>query len=383
MITVTGLVFSLTVVALQMASSQFTPRLLRTFLSDGGNQAVLSTFLGTFAYALTVLRSIRSPDEGVAFVPDVAVTVGLALTLLSVGMLVYFFHHLTQQLRVENILQEVTSDTSALVQRALSDVEPDAVEPPSVPDHALPLPVRRSGYLQAADSQILTDIADDLGLSIRLRPTVGTHLTLGGTLGWVWPDGPKAAVQLDTDAISKRVHDGVQIGPERTLQQDIAFGLRQLVDIAARALSPGINDPTTAVAALHALAEVLAGLCGQGLGPIVTVGEEGRTVVVPRPTYGELLALACDQPRRYGRDEPAVLSELLRLLTDLAEVAVGDDERDAIREQIEMTVDVLHDTSLSGPEQRLVRELAHHARVAADGGRRTPAAAEVSDEPAA
>ncbi|CAN5216689.1 DUF2254 domain-containing protein [soil metagenome] len=383
MITVTGLVFSLTVLALQMASSQFTPRLLRTFLSDGGNQAVLSTFLGTFAYSLTVLRSIRSPSEGQAFVPDVAVTVGLALTLLSVGMLVYFFHHLTQQLRVESILKEVTGDTTRLIGRSLSSHDDTTPTPPPVPDNALPLKVRKSGYLQAADAQILLSVATDLGLSIRLRPAVGTHLTEGSTLGWAWPDGPDPAVQLDAEGISKRAHDGVQIGSERTLQQDIGFGLRQLVDIAAKALSPGVNDPTTAVAALHALAEVMGELCGQGLGPVVTTGEEGHTVVVPRPTYGELLALACDQPRRYGRDEPAVLGELLHLLTDLAETATVEEERAAVCEQIEATTAALSDTSLSAPEERLVRELAHHAEVAAERGRRPPEDAEVTDEPAA
>ena len=127
----------------------------------------------------------------------------------------------------------------------------------------------------------------------------------------------------------RAVHDGVHVGIERTLQQDVAFGIRQLVDIAARSLSPGINDPTTAVAALGAMSTVLAELLGRDLDARVALDDGGRVrAVVDQPNFGELPALARDQPRRYGRTEPAVLTEVLRLLTDLAEIT---DDRPAAR----------------------------------------------------
>lgn len=372
MITVTGLTFSLTVLALQMASSQFTPRLLRTFLSDGGNQAVLSVFLGTFTYTLAVLRSVRSPVDGEgSFVPDLAVSLGLALTLLSVGMLVYFFHHLTQQLRVETVLGEVQDDTIALI-RSLFDPSEGTppVQPPPVPDGAHALPARRSGYLQAVDVDVLCQVAADAGVALRLRPPVGVHVTLGSTIAWAWPssDGPRR--DLDPDVLSKSLHRGLQIGPERTLQQDVAFGVRQLVDIAARALSPGVNDPTTAVAALHAMGPVLASLCGRDISTVVARGDGDAAVVLPRSSFAELLGLALDQPRRYGRDEPAILTTMLRVLTDLAEVAVHAGERQAIRREIEATAEVAADAELSAIERDLVVRLAGHARAAVEAGTR-------------
>jgi uncharacterized membrane protein len=384
MITVTGLTFSLTVLALQMASTQFTPRLLRTFLSDGGNQAVLSVFLGTFTYTLAVLRSIRNPVDGEgSFVPDIAVTLGMVLTLMSVGMLVYFFHHLTQQLRVETVLGEVQADTIALIESLYDEVgQVPPVEPPPAPDGAIALPTRRSGYLQAVDTTILLRVAEEAGASLRIRPTVGIHVTQGSTIAWAWPVSGQAPDRLAPDELAKSLHEGLQIGPERTLQQDVAFGLRQLVDIAARALSPGVNDPTTAVATLHAMAPVLGARCGRQMGTAVERGEGGVAVILPRSSFADLLGLAVDQPRRYGRDEPAVLTVILRILTDLAEVAVQPDEREAVRREIEATADAAAEADLSALQRDLVEQLAGHARAAVDVGHRVPVRLDTDDGPA-
>jgi uncharacterized membrane protein len=326
LITVTGLVFSLTVVALQVAASQFTPRLLRTFLADRGNQVVLSTFLATFVYALVVLRSVRSEiDDAPEFVPHLAITVGFGFTFLSVAMLVFFFHHLTQQLRVESVLAEVERDTLQVIRSrpALADATvPETAELPRPPADARRVRAARSGYLQTVDVDGLAAAARHHGLAVRIRPAVGTHVTRGATLAWVWGAPGTDAGRPDEDTASDLVHGSLQLGFERSMRQDIAFGLRQLVDIAARALSPGINDPTTAVNAIGSMAVVLEAAADRALGAAVRTDDTGAArAAVPWPTFGELVALAVAQPLRYGGDEPFVIAELLRMLTDVAEAA--------------------------------------------------------------
>ena len=374
-ITVTGLTFSLTVVALQVAASQFTPRLLSSFLADRGNQAVLSVFLGTFAYTLTVQRSVRSPTEQASgFVPDLAVGVGLLLTAASVGMLVYFFHHLTQQLRLETVLQELRRDTLAAVHRTRgrggdedgADPDPEQ-ELPDVPADGVVLRARRSGYLQAIRLDTLADAAIRHGVALRLAPAVGVHVTAGTTLGWAWPvdDAAHLDDEEEVDALARAVHGGIHLGVDRSLDEDVAFGIRQLVDIAARALSPGVNDPTSAVAAIDAMAVVCSELARSPSPRAVRRDAEGRVrAAASMSTFGELLALACDQPRRYGRGEPALLTALLRMLTDVAETSRDDARVEAVHAQIDATVARAEDADLSDTERDRVERVARQARAA-------------------
>ena len=383
MITVTGLTFSLTVVALQMASSQFTPRLLSTFLSDRGNQAVLSVFLSTFVYSLVVLRAVRSgTDALIPFVPSVAVALALVLTLLSVAMLVYFFHHLTQQLRVERVLEEVRADTLALVRSNFRREAGDHDgELPAVPGDAAVVRARRSGYLQMLQLDGLSEVAEEHGVVLRLRPEIGSHVTEGTTLAWVWRlDGTSLDLEEGLEgAINGRIH----IGPDRTLRQDVAYGVRQLVDIAAKALSPGINDPTTAVAAIGAVSDVLCELAGCRLGPRLRRDERGRARVgVPNPTFAQILALACDQPRRYGESEPAVLTALLQMLTDIADVAAPEADLDAVGNEIRATLDRIEDVRLPSAERERVHAYANHAWAALKRGARVADVTDDADLPA-
>ena len=376
-ITVTGLTFSLTVVALQVASSQFTPRLLSTFLADRGNQAVLSVFLGTFAYTLTVQRSVRSPTaDDPGFVPDLAVGVGLLLTLASVGMLVYFFHHITQQLRLETVLDELRRDTLAAVRRTRPDGSDDDAgtedELPEVPRERIVVRARRSGYLQAIRLQVLGRVATEHGVAVRLAPAVGVHVTAGTTLGWAWAVDDDAPIDDErAEALARAVHGAIHLGSDRTLDEDVAFGIRQLVDIAARALSPGINDPTSAVSAIDAMAVVCSQLARSPAQPAVYRDDAGRVrAALSASTFGELLGLACDQPRRYGREEPALLTALLRMLTDVAESCRYDDRLAAVRDQIDATVARAEDAELSSRERGRVERVARQARAACRYGER-------------
>ena len=331
--TVTSLTFSLTVVALQVASGQFTPRLMRTFLSDRGNQAVLAVFLGTFAYALVLLQGVQAASDRIQrSVPAIGVTVAVAAALVSVSALVYFIHHLTVQLRVDKVMQHVAEDTITVVeatfQPAIVDDEPP--EDVAIPDDAVRVAAPRSGYLTGIAVDQLVRAVTDAGASVRLRPSPGQWVVQDTTLAWVWWSSDDDHVEDRHDRARVLVRAHIHIADSRTLEADPSFGIRQLVDIAIRALSPGINDPTTAVEAIRQMSRILVVLGHRDLGTIRRRAD-GGSVVVPRPDFAAHLRLACDQILRYGRSEPAVVGALAELLWDLAETCDGHHRRDAIR----------------------------------------------------
>lgn len=370
-ITITALSFSLTVVALQMAASQFSPRLLRTFLTDRGNQLVLSGLLATFVYCLLVLRTVRSEGDGVeVFVPQLAVSVGIALALLSVGLLVYFLHHITQQLRVDVTVQNIARDTIRQLERLETDrSQPPDREAPDPPADATPLRARRDGYLQAIDLSVLGRCAEEFGVGLRLRPTVGDWVAAGSTIAWAWAVGETAGV--DRDRLERAVHAGLHVGADRTEAADLAFGLRQLEDIAAKALSPGLNDPTTAVVATAQIGRTLCALAQHPLGASLVTDAQGELrVIVPRPTFAAYLELACGQIRRYGADEPDVLIALLHMLTDVSEhVADNADRADAVVVQVDQIAAVGQAWSVDVDQARL-RRAVHAVRATLQRGHR-------------
>ncbi|BBZ60584.1 DUF2254 domain-containing protein [Mycolicibacterium monacense] len=340
LITVTSLTFSLTLITLQLASSQYSPRLLRTFAADQVVQRTLALFLATFVYALTVLRTIRSNDESADFVPQLSVTIAYVLAVVSVGALVMFLAHLVRQIRVESLLDQVCGDTVATAARMLRRREdgdagtgdPQAVTPPG---RGVVIESGTSGFLVEIDEADLLATAVRHDVVLRMDRPVGSPLTAGVPAARCWP-GP--GTQLDDQAlrdIRQHVSAALRTGPERTSAQDPEYGLRQLVDVVIRALSPGINDPTTAVHGLHSCTVALSELLGYHLGPHMVTDEHGDVrVVIIRSSFAELLALVCAQPRLYGADDPAVRYAMLTLLHDLAWKATLPDHRAAIAEQL-------------------------------------------------
>lgn len=378
MITVTALTFSLTVVALQMASAQFSPRVLRGFLTDRGNQLVLATFLGTFAYCLAVLRVVRVGQSGQdELVPELAVTVAILLAFASVGMLVYFIDHLTKQLQVETMMRGIERDTRKAAEQILGDSD-RADEPghpmPEIPDDVHVVRARRSGYLQRVDAESLARAAEQLDAVIRLRPPVGDHVTEGTTLGWLWSRERGAELSEDPDALDHVVHDHVHLGQERTMNEDVSFGIRQLVDIGVRALSTGMNDPTTAVNAIGHLSSALCSIVRYRPRDRTLMDQEGNLrAAVPQAGFDDHLREATEQLRRYGRDEPAVLLALLAMLTDVAECAVSDGQRAAVERSTGLILATArselepHDVSrLQAAGDRVRRALAEGRRAGSD-----------------
>lgn len=321
LITVTSLTFSLTVVTLQLASSQFSPRLLRTFTRDLFVQTTLAVFLATFVYALTVLRTVRTAsDTQIQLVPRLAVTMGFLLAVASVLGLVLFLAHLARQIRVETMLRNVHTDATQTAKDLLgrTDQASPRTVPPEIPSRVVMVLARSSGFLVQVDEHQLIDAATKAGAHILIDPCPGDFLVAGTPVAFVWADGSELS-DRDRQMLEQCICASVTLGFERTAGQDVAFGLRQLTDVATKALSPGINDPTTAVHALGHAAALLCTLAERELGPIVRLDESGTIrVILRRPELADLLDLAIAQPRRYGAADPAVLARLYRLLREIA-----------------------------------------------------------------
>ena len=335
MVTVIALLLGLTVVALQLSSTQYSPRLLRNFLRDRPNQIVLSVFVATFAYSAAGLYTVGvSGGNRTGTFPRLAVSGALILLFISLGLLVYFADHLVHSLQVDAIMRVVERSTLAVIRDGLFPGAPDA---PQVPEWAVPVASHRSGYVQSVrPSRLLTEAAGH-GVCLRLRPRVGEHVVAGTTLAWIWATSPHDPAP-DPRAFLPVLREGVRIGFERTLEQDAALGIRQLVNVACKALSPAVNDPYTAVQAVDHLSVIFCALAQRPLGNHV-VRDGNGAVIVPGRRFPEYLATMCGLIRRYGAGEPTVAHALLQLLGNCAAVAGDDPERcAAIEEQARIII---------------------------------------------
>jgi len=338
LITVTALTFSLTVVTIQLASSQFSPRLLRTFTSDSVVHATLGLLLGTFVFSLTVLRTVRTgDDERDVFIPLMSTTLAYVLAVSSVIGLVIFLAHLVRELRIETMLSTVHGETSAELGRSFPD---DAGAPAIVPSgggsNEILVDAAKSGFLLTVDEHSLLDLATAHSVVIRIDALPGASLVRGVPLATIWPQQRGTEMAADDLAdLRSGVAAAVASGSERTIVQDAGFGLRQLIDVAVKALSPGINDPTTAVHTLGHAAALLCDFAARDLGPRLLRDERERVcVIVHRPTFAHYLDLVIAQPRLYGIADPAVTARLLRLLQEVAWNGEPPAVRAAVRDQL-------------------------------------------------
>jgi len=340
MISFTGLVFSITIVVLQLTSSQFSPRVLRSFLGDRFNQCALGVFVATFVYALVVLRGVRGTAQVDSFVPQIAVTVAFVLVLASVLVFLAYIHHIAQSIRAATVVASIADDTRALIGDRLP-AEPDPDDPHAdgtSSSGSEPVAATRwkggpgrqvlateAGVVQRVDDAALAVAADEHGASVELLRAVGEFVPLGAPLALV------RGADLDDEQVLTAVH----LGRERSMDEDVGFGLRQLVDIAERALSPGVNDPTTAVQCLDELHDLVRRLATRPVRPWRCTTTQGtHAVVVPQPRFADYLSLAFDEIAHWGRDSPRVLRRVDVALRDL-EVAARPEHRPAVQAAIE------------------------------------------------
>lgn len=370
MITVTGLVFVLTVVALQIASTQFSPRLLRSFLQDPGTRLVLSVFVATFAYSLGGLFTVgQDTDAGESFVPRLAVTGSLFLALVSVGMLVYYIQHITNSIRIDTVMHGVRRATIKAIHRhhpvPVEQAE-DPLPPPDIPEDALLVAVDRSGYLEQIEIEALHRLANESDLTIRIRPQVGHHLVSGSALAWVWGHSPGS---IDEDRLSSAVNREVILTVERRVDHDVGFGIRQLIDIELKAVSPSINDPYTAVQAVQHLSIIMTELAPLATDDIRLVDDGRVRVFVPVPGFLLFLDTLCSNVRRSAANRPRVVIALLRLLETVAASATSPARRDEVADQIELIVEDAERAITQPTDFAHVLAMAKDAAFAAEHGR--------------
>lgn len=339
MITVAGVTFSITVVALTLASSQYTSRILRNFVRSRANQTVLGVFVGVFAYCLVVLRTIRGGDEG-AFVPGVAVLGALLLAFVAIGFLIFFIHHIAASLQATTIIESVAAETLQAVDRLFPDQlgEPAAGRANQEQEMTLALqtwtaiPARNSGYIDSIDADALFDLASKQGVVVRMEKGIGEFVIEACPLASVSGNPPD-------DKTIQKLSSAYSVDRHRTVHQDAGYGIRQIVDVALKALSPGINDTTTAINCIDYLGSILARLAARRIESRNRV-DKGRLRVITRgPTFQSLLGDAFDQIRQNAEGNVAVLARLLQVLATLAGRTSDEQRRRALRQQADLVVE--------------------------------------------
>jgi len=300
---VAGTTFSITVAALSLASGQMGPRLLRNFVRDPGNQVALGIFLGTFAYALMLLRTVRSVEEGGSFVPQLGLSIALFMALLCVATLVWFVHHIASGINVETVIEGVHAELLEALDRLPE--EPPSPAPPA--PRGAPVALGCHGYLRAVDEEALAGWAEERGATLVLQVRPGHYLFPGGAVAEVTP--PEAV-----EAAREALDDALVVGTRQAAAQDLEFSVRQLVEVALRALSPGINDPFTAIAVLDRLGATLCELVPRHLpGPVTWRG--GRPVLHRAVTdYAGLCDAMFHAIRQNAAGNAVVLIRLLEVL---------------------------------------------------------------------
>lgn len=316
-ITVAGVAFSISLLVVQLASNQYSPRVLQTFFRDAFTKRVLGIVLGVFTYSLLILRAVRGPiqDNGGEVIPHLSVLLGLLLGVVAILAIVAFINHSAHSMSADEIIRRVAAETRALIRRVHPEREEARSGPvppvPEPPDDALIVPAARDGWIQQVEPDELLDAVPEGG-TVLLHARPGGFVAEGLPLCTLWPipgeDEPR-------EAACREVWAAVRQGASRTMQQDPEFGIRQLVDVALRALSPSANDPTTAEEVIEHLAAVMKELLTRDLPPRLHEREGGRRLFrLADPDHQGLVDGAYDQIRRAAATHPTVLVSLLRSL---------------------------------------------------------------------
>jgi uncharacterized membrane protein len=345
MMTVAGVVFSITIVVLSLASSQFGPRLIKNFMEVKSNQMVLGTFVATFIYSILVLHSVNG-EEGERFVPHFSVSIDVVLSVVSLGVLIYFIHTISQSIRAENIIARVRRDLAQAIDRifpeeALSEdassnrrTPDDYVIPTTCSRDACQVKAEHSGYLQAVDREALLNIAVQENLLVYLGYRPGEFITAGSNLVTVWP-GDKVDASL-----AGHLNAACIVGAERTLEQDVEFAISQLAEIAVRALSPGINDPITANTCIDWLGVTLSQLARRKMRASHLFDKKSRLRVIRKTfQFDGMLDAAFNMIRQNSRTVETVSIHLLEALATIAAQTTREADRSALRRHMDMVAD--------------------------------------------
>jgi uncharacterized membrane protein len=347
-ITVVGVVFSITIVTLTLASTQFGPRMLRNFIRDRGTQFTLGTFVATFVYATLVLISIGPGGQGPDFVPHLSITLSVGLVTLSMAVLIYFIHHIAASIQLPQVIASIAKDLSRAIDIESGDEQRPVEAGPSVPELLRRLtegggtvPAPSSGYLQFVRHETLVGLAAEKGAVIRLLHRPGHFLVRGHPMATVWPTGT-------TQSVSRALRRAHITGSSRTLAQDLSFAVDQLVEIAIRALSPAVNDTFTALTCIDWLGDSLCKVTTRWRP--VRVHRDGHgfvRVITAHVSYAGLIERAFEKIRQAGRGMPAVLIRQLEALAKIVDHTTNEQQRELLLKQAAM---ILHASNESVPE---------------------------------
>jgi uncharacterized membrane protein len=336
--TVAGVTFSITMVVLSLAASQLGPQLLRNFMRDRVVHVVLGAFLATFAYCLVVLRSIHTGEDGKnAFVPNLSVTMATALTLVSLGLFILFIHHLSRTIQAPRLIANVGGDLLEAIAALLPEREvklpPSPHEQAKIQDalpadfaeNARPISIPRGLYVQAVDYGELLKVAEKHDLLVVLDTRPGDFVVRGHPLAQAWPRR-----HVD-DQVVKALQGAFVLGHERTMIQDVRFGIAQLVEVAAIALSPGVNEPFTAIACIHQLSEALTLAAARGKSSPYRWGRDGQLrMICQQTTFRALIDEAFEPIRSMAAGNAMVLGQLMAGLAALAATVWRQEDREAV-----------------------------------------------------
>ena len=347
MISVTSVVFSITIVALTLAAGQFGSRVLRNFMRDRANQVTLGTFIATFVYAMLVLRTVRGGEDA-EFVPSLAMSMGVLLVFLSVGVLIFFIHHVASSIQADSVVDEIALETEGAIDRLFPD-EIGRQDPESSPPggatqgsarlpagfdaDAKPVRASRGGHLQVVEHENLMDLAVENDLVVRLCTRPGDFVVEGGIVAHVWKDGELAPELLD------KVWGVFVLGRSRTLQQDAEFGIFQLVEVAVRALSSGINDPFTAMNCVDRISSLFCRLSRRTFPRAERFDDDGHLRVLADTTsFAGFVDAGFNQVRQNAGHSIAVLIRILEALASIGAQASTREQRQVLERHADLVL---------------------------------------------
>lgn len=369
MISVAGTTFSITIVALSLASSQLGPRLLRNFMRDRGNQVVLGTFVSVFTYCLLILRAIRSGDDSL-FVPHLSVLFAVFQAIVGVGVLIYFFHHVSIMIQAQTVIANIGRELEGSIDRLVTtDKDKRAYEyelrkeqdiPEDFESNSAFVKTRVSGYLQAIDYEVMQKIATKKDLLLKLLYRPGDFIAKESEIVAIYPE------QSLSDELTERIQEAFTVGPMRLRIQNAEYAVDQLVEIAVRALSPGINDPFTAIACIDQLGTALSSLAERRIPSGYYYDDAGDLRLISDTlTFTVIVNAAFDQIRQHGRTDMAVTFRLLEVIAIIIARATTQEQKDALIRQAEMIKRAADNTFAEGNDRRDIAD--HFEFIMANG----------------
>ena len=361
MMSVMSITFSMTLLALTLASSQYTSRILRNLMRSGVTQGTLGIFAGIFTYCLIVLRSIRGGEA--EFVPSLAVLFALLLALAGVVVLIFFIHHIASSIQAASIVASAAHDTIAAIDRLFPEKLGHGSGEDEGQDQVLrsldertwyAVPAAVSGYVQSVDNDALLSFARDDKTIVRMERGIGAFVVQNTALVSLALTYPPDQEMIDA------LNGAYSISRHRTIEQDPAFGIRQIVDMALKALSPGVNDSSTAVMCVDYLTSILARLACRQFPPSHRYDGEALRVITIAPTFEGMLAEAFDQIRGSAEGNVAIMARMLDAIHTIVGMTVSPDLRRALDEQAQWIAELADRTIKSANDRaRIERRLMH------------------------